>query len=104
MKANRDCSGRLTSIRRRAKPDRAARCASRRRRASWGWPRICTSPRPAGFWCKAQQLDRAQVERLASELIADLVVETPVVAEIGDAQLVGSAAAVRRKVNGDRTA
>ena len=54
------------------------------------WPAICTSRRPAAFWCRAR-FDRAQVERLARELLADLVVETPVLAKVGDAALVAAA-------------
>jgi phosphoribosylformylglycinamidine synthase II len=41
-----------------------------------------------GFLVEGPQLDRAQVERLANELIADLVVETPVFAEVSDPRLV----------------
>ena len=42
------------------------------------------------FLVQAANLDRAKVERLASELVADLVVETPVVAEMSDAVLVAA--------------
>lgn len=41
-----------------------------------------------GFLVEGPRLDRAQVERLATELIADLVVETPFFAEVSDPQLV----------------
>ena len=56
------------------------RCASRRRRASWAWPtELARRGGPRVSWCKAPRSIAAQVERLASELLADLVVETPVV-------------------------
>ncbi|MEX2092284.1 MAG: hypothetical protein WD971_06385, partial [Pirellulales bacterium] len=41
-----------------------------------------------GFLVQGARLDRSQVERLARELLADLVVETPVFAASGDPQLV----------------
>ena len=41
-----------------------------------------------GFLVQGAKLDRAQVERLARELIADLVVETPVIGESDAAPLI----------------
>jgi phosphoribosylformylglycinamidine synthase subunit PurSL len=41
-----------------------------------------------GFLVQGAQLDRAQAERLATQLLADLVVETPVCAESGDSRLI----------------
>jgi phosphoribosylformylglycinamidine synthase len=54
-----------------------------------------------GFLVEAKRLDLSQAARLANELIADLVVETPVVAEIGNAQLVAPPQRFAANSNGD---
>jgi len=50
-----------------------------------------------GFLVQGAELDRGQAERLANELIGDLVVETPVVGEIADARLVSPPARLAPK-------
>lgn len=52
-----------------------------------------------GFLVQGKSLDRGQVQRLANELLADLVVEAPVFGEVRDANLYQSPA---RLTNGDR--
>ena len=52
-----------------------------------------------GFLVQGKSLDRGQVQRLANELLADLVVEAPVFGEVRDASLYESPT---RLANGDR--
>ena len=64
----------------------------------------CTSPRPAASGARRRRSIAPQVERLANELLADLVVEPPVFGRVGDRKLIEPPSDFRRRSRTRRTA
>ena len=70
-------------------PDRAAERVAAAARELGSGRRSARVAAARGYLVQGESLDARQIERLASELLADSVVERPVIGRVGDESLTG---------------